>query len=151
MFADQDPSETARSARAVVAATGLVKRFGPLSANEVVDLRVLRPLDDETIMQSVRKTHRVLVVDEGWKSGGISGELCTRICEQAFDDLDAAPARVCTAEVPLPYPKHLEDAAMPQPATIAAAARRLLGRPARGHAAADPPVTLVLPAQTRAG
>lgn len=99
---------------------------------EVVDLRVLRPLDDETVLQSVRKTHRVLVVDEGWKSGGISGELCTRICEQAFDDLDAAPARVCTAEVPLPYPKHLEDAAMPQPATIAAAARRLLGRPARG-------------------
>jgi pyruvate dehydrogenase E1 component beta subunit len=99
---------------------------------EVVDLRVLRPLDDDTIMKSVRKTHRVLVVDEGWRSGGISAELCTRVCEQAFDDLDAAPARICTAEVPLPYPKHLEDAAMPQRATIATAVRTLLGRPARG-------------------
>jgi pyruvate dehydrogenase E1 component beta subunit len=98
---------------------------------EVVDLRVLRPLDDETIMASVKKTHRVLVVDEGWRSGGISAELFARVCEQAFDELDAAPMRVCTAEVPIPYPKHLEDAALPQPATIAAAARQVLGRSGR--------------------
>ena len=98
---------------------------------EVVDLRVLRPLDDETIMASVKKTHRVLVVDEGWQSGGISAELFARVCEQAFDELDAAPMRVCTAEVPIPYPKHLEDAALPQPATIAAAARQVLGRTGR--------------------
>jgi pyruvate/2-oxoglutarate/acetoin dehydrogenase E1 component len=98
---------------------------------EVVDLRVLRPLDDETIMASVKKTHRVLVVDEGWRSGGISAELFARVCEQAFDELDAAPMRVCTAEVPIPYPKHLEDAALPQPATIAAAARQVLGRTGR--------------------
>ena len=98
---------------------------------EVVDLRVLRPLDDETIMASVKMTHRVLVVDEGWQSGGISAELFARVCEQAFDELDAAPMRVCTAEVPIPYPKHLEDAALPQPATIAAAARQVLGRTGR--------------------
>jgi len=99
---------------------------------EVLDLRVLRPLDDEAIMATVRKTHRVLVVDEGWKSGGISAELFARVCEQAFDDLDAPPARLCTAEVPIPYPKHLEDAALPQPETIAAAARALMGRGSRG-------------------
>jgi len=95
---------------------------------EVVDLRVLRPLDDEAIVRTVKKTHRVLVVDEGWRSGGISAELFARVCELAFDELDAAPARVCTAEVPIPYPKHLEDAALPQPETIAAAARRVCGR-----------------------
>jgi pyruvate dehydrogenase E1 component beta subunit len=99
---------------------------------EVLDLRVLRPLDDEAIMATVRKTHRVLVVDEGWKSGGIPAELFARVCEQAFDDLDAPPARLCTAEVPIPYPKHLEDAALPQPETIAAAARALMGRGSRG-------------------
>jgi pyruvate dehydrogenase E1 component beta subunit len=99
---------------------------------EVLDLRVLRPLDDEAIMATVKKTHRVLVVDEGWKSGGISAELFARICEQAFDDLDAPPARLCTAEVPIPYPKHLEDGALPQPETIAAAARALMGRGSRG-------------------
>jgi pyruvate dehydrogenase E1 component beta subunit len=99
---------------------------------EVLDLRVLRPLDDEAIMATVQKTHRVLVVDEGWKSGGISAELFARVCEQAFDDLDAPPARLCTAEVPIPYPKHLEDAALPQPETIAAAARALMGRGSRG-------------------
>ncbi len=99
---------------------------------EVLDLRVLRPLDDESIMATVKKTHRVLVVDEGWKSGGISAELFARICEQAFDDLDAPPARLCTAEVPIPYPKHLEDGALPQPETIAAAARALMGRGSRG-------------------
>jgi pyruvate/2-oxoglutarate/acetoin dehydrogenase E1 component len=95
---------------------------------EVVDLRVLRPLDDDAIIRTVKKTHRVLVVDEGWKSGGVSAELFARVCELAFDELDAAPARVCTAEVPIPYPKHLEDAALPQAATIAAAARRVCGR-----------------------
>lgn len=99
---------------------------------EVLDLRVLRPLDDEAIMATVKKTHRVLVIDEGWKSGGISAELFARVCEQAFDDLDAPPARLCTAEVPIPYPKHLEDAALPQPETIAAAARALMGRGSRG-------------------
>ncbi|WAE64131.1 hypothetical protein OUY36_11140 [Stutzerimonas sp. R40042] len=93
---------------------------------EVVDLRVLRPLDDATILESVRKTHRVLVVDEGWRSGSLSAEIITRIIEQGFFELDAPPARVCSAEVPIPYAKHLEDAALPQVPGIVEAARRLL-------------------------
>jgi pyruvate dehydrogenase E1 component beta subunit len=97
---------------------------------EVVDLRVLRPLDDATIIGSVRKTRRAVLVDEGWRSGSLAAELCTRIVEQAFYDLDAPVARVCSAEVPMPYPKHLEDAALPQPAKIVAAARQALGLPA---------------------
>jgi pyruvate dehydrogenase E1 component beta subunit len=95
---------------------------------EIIDLRSLRPLDDATITASVRKTHRVVTIDEGWRSGGISAEITARIAEQAFYELDAAPVRVCTAEVPIPYPKHLEEAALPQPAGIVAAVRSLLGR-----------------------
>ena len=90
---------------------------------EVVDLRSLRPLDDETIMASVRHTHRAVVVDEGWRSGSLSAEVSARITEQCFFDLDSPVGRVCSAEVPMPYAKHLEDAALPQPATIVAAAR----------------------------
>jgi pyruvate dehydrogenase E1 component beta subunit len=93
---------------------------------EVVDLRTLRPLDDAAIMASVRKTHRALVIDEGWRSGSLAAEIIARIVEQAFYDLDAPPARVCSAEVPIPYPKHLEDAALPQATTIAAAALALV-------------------------
>lgn len=93
---------------------------------EVIDLRSLRPLDDAAIMQSVRKTHRVLIVDEAWKSGSISAEIMARINEQAFYELDAPMARVCTAEVPLPYPKHLEDAALPQADKIVAMAKKLM-------------------------
>jgi pyruvate/2-oxoglutarate/acetoin dehydrogenase E1 component len=95
---------------------------------EVVDLRTLRPLDEETIMASVRRTRRAVIVDEGWRSGSLAGEISARIMEQAFYDLDAPVARVCTAEVPIPYPKHLEDAALPQPENIAAAARATLAR-----------------------
>jgi pyruvate dehydrogenase E1 component beta subunit len=90
---------------------------------EVVDLRTLRPLDMTTILGSVRRTHRAIIVDEGWKSGSLAAEIMARIVEQAFYELDAPLARVCTAEVPIPYPKHLEDAALPQPPAIAAAAR----------------------------
>jgi pyruvate dehydrogenase E1 component beta subunit len=93
---------------------------------EVVDLRVLRPLDDATIMASVARTHRVLVVDEGWRSGGISAEISARIHEQAFYELDRPVARLCTAEVPIPYARQLEEAALPQVATIVAAARALV-------------------------
>ena len=93
---------------------------------EVVDLRSLRPLDDATIVASVSKTHRALIVDEGWKSGGLSAEIIARIVEQAFYELDAPPVRVCGAEVPIPYAKHLEDAAIPQVDGIVAAARRLV-------------------------
>ncbi len=95
---------------------------------EVVDLRVLRPLDEVTIMASVRKTRRALLVDEGWRSGSLAAEVGMRIMEQAFYDLDAPVARVCGAEVPIPYAKHLEQAAIPQSASIALAAKALLGR-----------------------
>jgi pyruvate/2-oxoglutarate/acetoin dehydrogenase E1 component len=95
---------------------------------EVIDLRVLRPLDDETFLNSVRKTHRAVIIDEDWKSGGLPAEIAARIMEQAFFDLDAPVARVCTAEVPIPYPKHLEDAALPQVSTIVQTARKVMGR-----------------------
>ncbi len=94
---------------------------------EVIDLRTLRPLDDETIFASVRKTHRVVIVDEGWRSGGISAEIMARIMEACLYDLDAPVARVCTAEVPIPYAKHLEEFALPQPDTIVAAVRQVKG------------------------
>ena len=95
---------------------------------EVIDLRVLRPLDTGTIAASVGRTRRAVVVDEGWRSVGLSAEISARIMEQAFWQLDAPVGRVCTAEVPIPYPKHLEQAALPQAAAIAAAARATLGR-----------------------
>ena len=93
---------------------------------EVIDLRTLRPLDDATIMASLRRTRRAVVVDEGWRSGGISAEIGMRIVEQAFFDLDAPVARVCSEEVPIPYAKHMEEAALPQPAKIVAAVQRML-------------------------
>jgi pyruvate dehydrogenase E1 component subunit beta len=93
---------------------------------EVIDLRTLRPLDDATIMDSVRRTHRALVVDEGWRSGSLSAEISARVTEQAFYDLDAPVARLCSAEVPIPYARHLEEAALPQPAGIVTAVRELV-------------------------
>jgi pyruvate/2-oxoglutarate/acetoin dehydrogenase E1 component len=95
---------------------------------EVLDLRVLRPLDDEAILATVRKTHRAVIVDEGWRSGSLAAEVSARIVEGAFFDLDAPPARVCSEEVPIPYAKHMEYAALPQPEKIVAAAQALLGR-----------------------
>jgi pyruvate/2-oxoglutarate/acetoin dehydrogenase E1 component len=95
---------------------------------EVVDLRSLRPLDDATIMASVAKTRRAVIVDEGWRSGSIAAEVGMRIVEQAFWELDAPVGRVCSEEVPIPYPRHLETAAIPQAPNIAAAARAALGR-----------------------
>ena len=80
---------------------------------EVVDLRTLRPLDDEAILGSVARTHRAVVVDEGWRSGSISAEISARITEGAFYELDAPVGRVCSAEVPMPYARHLEIAALP--------------------------------------
>ena len=95
---------------------------------EVIDLRTLRPLDDATILESVGKTRRALIVDEGWKTGGLSAEVMARIAERAFYDLDAPVARVCSAEVPMPYAKHLEDAALPQPGVIAQTVQGMLQR-----------------------
>ena len=94
---------------------------------EVIDLRTLRPLDDATFLGSVSRTHRAVIVDEGWRSGSLAAEVSARIMEQAFYDLDAPVERVCSAEVPMPYPRHLEEAALPQADRIVAAVRRVVG------------------------
>lgn len=90
---------------------------------EVLDLRTLRPLDDATILASVRRTHRVVIVDEGWRSGSLSAEISARITERAFYELDAPVGRVCSAEVPMPYARHLELAALPSAPSVVAAAQ----------------------------
>jgi len=93
---------------------------------EVIDLRVLRPLDEETVLASVRKCRRAVMVDETWRSGSLAAEIMARIAEKAFYDLDAPLARVCSEEVPIPYAKHLEEAALPQVDKIVAAVRAVL-------------------------
>jgi pyruvate dehydrogenase E1 component beta subunit len=93
---------------------------------EVVDLRVLRPLDNATIFESVRRTRRCVIVDEGWKSGSISAEIAARLSEEAFFDLDAPIKRICSREVPIPYAAHMEEAALPQVPDIVEAARNLV-------------------------
>ena len=93
---------------------------------EVIDLRVLRPLDIATVVESVSRTHRAVIIDEGWKSGSISAEISARLTEECFYELDSPIGRVCGAEVPIPYAKHLEDASVPQPEQIVAAARDLV-------------------------
>jgi len=95
---------------------------------EVLDLRSLRPLDEAALLGSVARTRRAVVVDEGWRSGSLAAEVSARIMEGAFWELDAPVERVCSLEVPIPYPRHLEEACLPQAAGIAAAARRTLGR-----------------------
>ena len=92
---------------------------------EVIDLRTLRPLDTQAILESVTRTHRAVIVDEGWRTCGLAAEVSALIMEGAFDALDSPVARVCGVEVPMPYAKQLEDAAVPQPASIAAAVRGL--------------------------
>lgn len=94
---------------------------------EVVDLRVLRPLDTDTVIESVSKTHRAVVVDEAWRTGSLAAEISARIMEGAFFELDAPVSRVCSAEVPMPYAKHLEEAALPQADKIVAAVQSLFG------------------------
>ena len=96
---------------------------------EVLDLRCLRPLDVPRILESVRRTRRALVVDEAWRTAGLSAEIAACIGEGALYDLDAAVARVCGAEVPMPYAAHLEQAALPQAADIVAAARSVVRGP----------------------
>jgi pyruvate dehydrogenase E1 component beta subunit len=97
---------------------------------EVIDLRVLRPLDDETIEASVAKTHRVVIVDEGWRSGSISAEIAARLAEHSLYELDAPIERVCSEEVPMPYAKHLEEEALPQVRDVVEAALRTAGEAA---------------------
>jgi pyruvate dehydrogenase E1 component beta subunit len=95
---------------------------------EVIDLRVLRPLDHATILASVKKTHRAVVIDEAWRTGSFAAEVSAQIMEGAFYDLDGPVVRVCSAEVPIPYPKHLEDAALPNVEGIMKAVHDLRGR-----------------------
>jgi len=95
---------------------------------EVLDLRVLRPLDTPAILASVAKTHRAVVVDEAWRAGSLAAEVSAQIGEMGFYDLDAPVARVCGAEVPMPYARHLEEAALPQAGAIVDAVREVLER-----------------------
>lgn len=90
---------------------------------EVIDLRTLRPMDSATVLRAVSRTHRAVVVDEGWCSGSLAAEVSARIMEGVFYELDAPVARVCSAEVPIPYAQHLEQAAIPQPERIVEAVR----------------------------
>jgi pyruvate dehydrogenase E1 component beta subunit len=89
---------------------------------EVIDPRTLRPLDLDTILESVRKTNRAVVVEEGWPHGGVGANLATLITEQAFDHLDAPVQRVTGADVHMPYSKRMEQAAIPHPEHIVSAA-----------------------------
>ncbi|MBC6366930.1 alpha-ketoacid dehydrogenase subunit beta [Algoriphagus sp. AK58] len=93
---------------------------------EVVDLRVLRPLEEDTFLQSVAKTHRALIVEDAWKSVSISSEVSSRIMEKAFFELDLPVERLCGVEVPIPYPKHLEDASVPQVQDIVSRVKKML-------------------------
>jgi pyruvate/2-oxoglutarate/acetoin dehydrogenase E1 component len=92
---------------------------------EVIDLRVLRPLDTNTIVNSVTKTHRVVIIDEGWRTGSFAGEISAQIIERAFDELDYPVQRVCSEEVPIPYAGHLEEFALPQVDEILIAVRKM--------------------------
>jgi pyruvate/2-oxoglutarate/acetoin dehydrogenase E1 component len=92
---------------------------------EVIDLRSLRPLDMDTVLESVAKTHRLVIVDEGWRTASLAAEIGMQVAERGFDLLDWPPQRVCSVEVPMPYAKHLEDAAIPSAARVVAAVREM--------------------------
>jgi pyruvate dehydrogenase E1 component beta subunit len=94
---------------------------------EVLDLRVLRPLDTEAIVASARRCRRLVVVDEGWRTLSLASEVITRVVESAYEDLEAPPARVCTEEVPIPYARHLEAAALPGSERIVSTVKALFG------------------------
>lgn len=111
-------------AAAVLAADGIEA--------DVIDLRSLRPLDDDTILTSVTRTHRAVIIDEGWRTGSLAAEISARITEGAFYDLDAPVGRVCSAEVPIPYAGHLEEAAIPQIDDIVTAAHAVVNGPSDG-------------------
>ncbi|WP_225728958.1 MULTISPECIES: alpha-ketoacid dehydrogenase subunit beta [unclassified Nocardia] len=88
---------------------------------EVIDLRTLRPIDEPTLLESISRTHRLVIVDEGWRSVGVAAEIAARAAESGYYELDAPIRRVCTAEVPIPYARQLEEAALPRPAAVVAA------------------------------
>ena len=92
---------------------------------EVIDLRTLRPLDYPTVVNSVRRTHRVVLCGEDWRTGGFGGSLLSEIQDRCFDDLDAPIQRVAMRDVPLPYSRELERTLIPTSHDIVAAVRRL--------------------------
>lgn len=94
---------------------------------EVIDLRTLRPIDLPTVLASVARTHRAVVVDEAWRTAGLGAEVAASIAEHGFWDLDAPVGRVGSVEVPIPYAIHLEEAALPQPVDVVAAVRQVMG------------------------
>lgn len=110
---------TALEAAEVLAARGVEA--------EVVDVRTLRPLDMETVIGSVKKTHRAIVVEEAWKTGGFAGELASAIQEEAFDQLDGPVGRVAGVDVPAPYNRKLEAAAFPDAQQVTKAIEKLYG------------------------
>ncbi len=93
---------------------------------EIVDLRTLRPLDFDPVLESFKKTNRAVIVEEGWKSYGVGAEISSRIYEQAFDYIDAPIKRVAQKEVPLPYNRQLEQSALPQSADVVSAVKEVL-------------------------
>lgn len=95
---------------------------------EVIDLRSLRPLDVETVLASVRKTNRIVTVEEAWPVCSVGSEICAQVAMQAFDDLDAPPAKISGADVPMPYAANLERLALPNAEQVVAAARAVLYR-----------------------
>ena len=91
---------------------------------EVIDLRTIRPLDSDTVIESVKKTNRIVCAEEGWGQSGIGAEIASRVVAQAFDYLDAPPERVFQVDVPLPYAANLEALSLPGTEDVVAAAKR---------------------------
>jgi pyruvate dehydrogenase E1 component beta subunit len=115
--------------RSLVTAMDAAKRLAADGIEaEIVDPRTLRPLDDEPIFESVRKTSRCVVVEEGWRMAGFGAEIADRVQRECFDALDAPVIRVTSADVPMPYAKTLEKAYLPQPERIIEAAKQVLYR-----------------------
>jgi pyruvate dehydrogenase E1 component beta subunit len=115
-----------RMTHVAIEAAALLEKEGVHA--EVVDLRSLRPLDEDAIVHSVRKTHRCVVVHEGWPYGGVGAEISDRVQRLAFDALDAPILRVATLDVPMPYNAKLEQLCIPQPDRVIQAVKRLLAR-----------------------
>jgi pyruvate dehydrogenase E1 component beta subunit len=94
---------------------------------EVLDLRTIRPLDAAAVLASVRRTHRCVVVQEGWPFAGVAAEVITLVAREAFDELDAPPERVTNVDVPMPYARNLEEIVLPSPARVVEAVRHVVG------------------------
>jgi len=95
---------------------------------EVIDLRTLRPLDIPTVLTSVRKTNRIVTVEEGWPICSIGSEICARVALEAFDDLDSPPTKISGADVPMPYAANLEKLALPSVEQVVAAVKSVCYR-----------------------